>query len=95
MGSSPIVKLVLEEKLFWWQSLVERVGGSLLLLGMIVIVSDSVELERPVMPVSLGDQVSFLVLRRLFCKSDPWLSYVTFVAVKYEALFCCSFHKLK
>ena len=48
MGSSPIVKLVLKEMLLWWQCLVERVGGSLLILGMTVV-----GLGGPVVPVSL------------------------------------------
>ena len=68
MGSSPIVKLVLKEILFWWQCLVEMVGGSSLILGKTVVVFNSVGLEGPVMPVSLWDQVLFLVLRRLFHK---------------------------
>ena len=66
MGSSPILKLVLRRMLFCWLCLVRRVGGNSLILGMIVAVSGSVELESPVMPVSLWDLASFLVLRRLF-----------------------------
>ena len=68
VGSSPIVKLVLREMLFWWLCLVRRVGDNSLVLEMIVAVLGSVELEGPVMPVSLWDLASFLVLRRLFCK---------------------------
>ena len=91
MGSSPMVKLILKEMLVWWQCLVERVVGSSLILGMIVVVFGSVELEGLYL---YGIRFHSLCWD-FSIKGDLWLTCVMFVAVKYEALFWCSFDKLK